>query len=175
MEQRTSAELEAGLGDILGAPADAGILAHIVRRPAVGDREVLDAVALDVALGMVGDTWSTRGEPDPDKQITIMNARAIALMAGVLDRWALAGDQLYADLDLSDTNIPAGTRLAIGDAVIEVTDKPHTGCAKFRARFGADALRFVNSDVGRANRLRGANARVVVGGMIRRGDSIRKA
>jgi MOSC domain-containing protein YiiM len=86
----------------------------------------------------------------------------------------LAGDQLYVDLDLSPVNLPPGTRLALGSAVIEVTDQPHLGCAKFAARFGEEALRFVNSRVGRGLRLRGLNARVVVSGTVRAGDAIRK-
>jgi MOSC domain-containing protein YiiM len=175
MEYRTGAELDAGLAEILRSPADAGSVVQIVRRPAVGEREVLDAATLDAELGLIGDTWHQRGEPDRDKQLTIMNARAIALMAGPIDRWGLAGDQLYAELDLSQANLPVGTRLVIGGALVEITDKPHNGCAKFSARFGPEALRFVNSEPGRALRLRGANARVVSGGPIRRGDAIDKA
>ena len=104
----------------------------------------------------------------------MMNSRAALLVAHDLDRRALAGDQLYAELDLSTANLPPGTRLAVGSAVLEVTDQPHLGCAKFAARFGTDALRFVNSRVGRELRLRGLNARVVISGTVRTGDQIRK-
>jgi MOSC domain-containing protein YiiM len=108
-------------------------------------------------------------------QINIMNARATALVAGSKDRWPLAGDQLYVDLDLSGANLPPGTRLAIGSAVLEVTSQPHTGCAKFVARFGLDAMKFVNSPVGRELNLRGINAKVVTAGTIRVGDDVRVA
>jgi MOSC domain-containing protein YiiM len=107
-------------------------------------------------------------------QLNLMNARAIALLAQEKDRWSLAGDQLYVDLDLSEENLPPGTQLAIGAAIIEVTDQPHTGCKKFMARFGADALKFVNSPVGKGLHLRGVNARVVQPGAIHTGDVVRK-
>jgi hypothetical protein len=181
MEHATRDELEAGVGEVRRSPADAGVLELIVRRPAEGEREVLDEAALDVAGGLVGDNWVTRGSrsmPDgssnPDAQVTVMNARSVALVAGPRERWPLAGDQLYVDLDLSEDNAPAGTRLAVGDAVLEVTAEPHTGCAKFSARFGSDALRFINSPTGRSLHLRGVNTRVVVPGVIRRGDAVRK-
>jgi MOSC domain-containing protein YiiM len=103
-----------------------------------------------------------------------MNARAAVAIAGDRERWALAGDQLYVDLDLSTANLPPGSRVQIGSAVIEFSESPHTGCAKFSGRFGVDALKFVNSSVGRELRLRGANCRVVVPGTIRQGDAIRK-
>ena len=89
-------------------------------------------------------------------------------------RWGLAGDQLFVDFDISGENAPAGTRLAIGSALIEVTAQPHTGCAKFMQRFGVDAMKFVNSPKGRALHLRGINARVVVPGRIQTGDRIKK-
>jgi MOSC domain-containing protein YiiM len=107
-------------------------------------------------------------------QVTLMNSRAALLIAHDPSRRVLAGDQLYVDLDLSTANLPPGTRLMLGSAVLEVSDQPHTGCAKFAARFGKDALRFVNSRVGRELRLRGVNARVVVSGTVCAGDTIRK-
>ena len=173
--------LEAGLDDIRRSPADGGVVELIVRRPAVDEREVLEEGELDARVGLVGDTWSQRasgrtddGSPHPDMQLNVMNARVIRLLAGSPDRWALAGDQLYLDLDLSEANLPAGTRLALGTAVIEITDQPHTGCQKFSSRFGVDALRFVNSPVGRELHLRGINARVVERGVVRAGDTVRK-
>ena len=136
---------------------------------------------LDVRDGLEGDTWLVRGSsrtpdgsPNPDAQLTLMNARAAAAMAGDRDRWPLAGDQLYVDLDISRTNLPPGSRVQIGSAVIEFSEHPHTGCAKFSGRFGVDALKFVNSPIGRDLRLRGANCRVVVSGTVRTGDAIRK-
>ncbi len=138
---------------------------------------MLDEATLDETVGLVGDTWSQRpstrtddGSPHPRMQLNIMNARAVALIAVDPERRQLAGDQLYLDLDLSEENLPAGTRLSIGTAVIEITEQPHRGCAKFAARFGTDALRFVNSEAGRAVNARGVNAAVVTGGVIRAGD-----
>ena len=173
-------ELEAGLDHVRQSPADGGTLARIVRRPAEDEREILDAGALDLAVGLVGDTWSVRrskrtGEgPQPDRQLTLMNVRAAALVAGSDERRQLAGDQLYVDFDLSGANAPAGTQLQIGTAVVEITEPPHTGCAKFSARFGKEALKFVNSPVGRELNLRGVNAKVVIAGTLRTGDAIKK-
>ena len=171
-------ELEAGLADVLRAPAAEGIVELIVRRPAEDEREVIEDAVLDLNEGLVGDRWWVNarmsGAGDTSNQLTLMNARVIALIAPDRDRWALAGDQLYVDLDLRPENLPAGTRLALGSAVIEVTDEPHTGCSKFSGRFGSDAVRFVNSRVGRDLRLRGLNARVVEPGRVRAGDTICK-
>jgi hypothetical protein len=173
--------LEAGLDEIRGAPHDNGVVELIVRRPAEDAREVLDEATLDPTVGLVGDLWPTRGSsrtPDgsahPGMQLTLMNARSAALIAGDRDRWPLAGDQLYVDFDLSGENLPAGTRLAIGSAIVEVSDQPHTGCAKFAARFGRDALKFVNSTDGRALNLRGINTSIVEAGVVRVGDAIKK-
>ena len=177
----TTTELEAGLDHIRQSPKDEGVLKLIVRRPATGAREVLREGQLDVTQGLVGDTWKLRsstrtadGSPHPDMQLNIMNARAVALVAQSNERWPLAGDQLYVDLDLTPANLPAGTRLSIGTAVIEVTAQPHTGCAKFVSRFGLDAMKFVNSPLGRELNLRGINAKVVRPGVIRAGDVMRK-
>jgi MOSC domain-containing protein len=181
MTHRSTEELLAGLPDIRQSPRDAGTLDLIVRRPAVGAREVLEQARLDVADGLVGDTWKQRASsrtsdrtPHPDMQLNIMNSRAIDLVAQTKERWPLSGDQLFIDIDLSDANLPAGTRLALGSAVIEVTDQPHTGCSKFAARFGKDAFDFVNSPLGTELHLRGINARVVQPGEIRVGDVVRK-
>lgn len=174
---RTAEELEATLDHIRSAPADAGRLQLIVRRPEVDERQVLDDGELDLELGLVGDSWRARcgsGSPDPDAQLTVMNARAIAAVAGSPERWPLAGDQLYVDLDLSEAGLPAGIRLRIGGAVIEITAKPHRGCRKFAARFGNDAARFVNTGPGLALNLRGRNARVVTPGPIRVGDPVER-
>jgi hypothetical protein len=174
-------ELTAGLDGIRQSPPDAGTLELIVRRPSIEQRDVIAEGVLDPVVGLVGDTWVERGSsrtPDgsrhPDMQLNIMNARAIALLAQTKDRWQLAGDQLYIDLDLSPENLPAGTRLALGTAVIEVTSQPHTGCEKFAARFGPHATKFVNSPEGKQLRLRGINAKVVQAGTIRVGDVARK-
>jgi len=177
----TTQEIEAGLDEIKQSPRNNGVLHLIVRRPQIGAREILEEAELDHAVGLVGDTWSQRkssrtddGSPHPDMQLNVMNSRTIALLAQAKDRWPLAGDQLFIDLDLSEDNLPPGTRLAMGSAVIEVTPQPHTGCGKFVERFGADAMQFVNSPTGRQLRLRGLNAKVVQPGRIREGDRVRK-
>jgi hypothetical protein len=177
-----TAALEAGLAEIRRAPSDGGTLELIVRRPEIDGRELLDEAELSFEDGVVGDTWKVRGSSrmadgsaHPDMQLNVINARLSRLVGGDDDDVrALSGDQLHVDLDISHENLPPGTRLAIGDAVIEITEQPHTGCAKFAARFGKQALRFVNVGVGKQLRLRGLNARVVVPGTIRRGDSITK-
>ncbi len=168
-------ELEAGLDVIRQSPADAGVVELIVRRPREGEREVLSEGYLDLTEGLVGDNWSTNGPANPDAQLTLMNARAVALIAGDRARWPLAGDQLYVDLDLGGENLPPGTQLSIGDAIVVVTAVPHTGCQQFRERFGTDALKFVNSPVGRSLNLRGINTRIIQPGAIRPGDVVRKA
>jgi len=174
-------ELEAGLDHIRQAPKDNGVLKMIVRRPAVDAREALSEGELHPLEGLVGDTWNMRvsksskdDQPNLYAQITVMNARAIELLAQSEERWALAGDQLYVDFDLSEENIPPGTRLAIGSAIVEVSAQPHTGCNKFSARFGVEAMKFVNSPEGKQLHLRGINSRVVRGGVIRVGDVVRK-
>lgn len=174
-------ELEAGLDEIRRAPKDEGVLKLIVRRPSAGARETTEQGELDPVVGLVGDNWSTRGSrltadggAHPKMQLNIMSARVIALLAQSTERWPLAGDQLFVDLDMSAENLPPGTQLAIGTAVLEVTDQPHTGCGKFVNRFGVDATKFVNSPLGRQLQLRGVNARVVTAGTIRLGDVVKK-
>ncbi len=183
VRHRSLEEIEAGLDQVLDSRGDVGTLALVVRRPAIDVREVLPLAVLQQDGGLRGDSWNQRpssrmpdGSPHPDMQLNVINSRFIELIAGPdRDAWALAGDQLYVDLDLSSDALPAGSRLAIGDqAIIEVTDQPHTGCAKFAARFGRDAHRVVWTDEGRRRRLRGLNARVVVGGTVRQGDAVRR-
>ena len=181
MKHVTMAELEAGLENIHQSPTDAGVLELIVRRPQVEAREVLEEGELHLVEGLVGDNWKIRGSSQtvdgsahPDMQLNILNARVIALLAEKKEHWALAGDQLYMDLDLSAENVPPGTRLSLGEAVIEVTDQPHTGCKKFAARFGLDALKFISSPIGKQLQLRGINAKVIRSGAIRIGDTVKK-
>ncbi|MCF3649190.1 hypothetical protein [Synoicihabitans lomoniglobus] len=167
-------QLVEGLPEIAAASSDEGKLEMIARRPVTDERELLDEAELSVEVGLVGDNWS-QGKANRDCQLTLMNSRAAQLVAQSRDRWALAGDQLYVDFDIGEVNLPAGTRVAIGDqAVVEVTAEPHTGCSKFISRFGLDAMKFVNSPSGRALNLRGINTTIVQGGVIRVGDTIRK-
>lgn len=173
--------LAAALPDIESSPADEGELVLVVRRPAKGQREVLAEGILDLAHGLVGDNWATRGSrhtqdggADPEMQLNIMNSRVAKLVAVDEERMPLAGDQLYVDFDLGEANLPAGTPLAIGEAEVEVTAMPHLGCQKFVQRFGRDAMLFVNSDVGKSLKLRGINAKVTRGGVVRPGDRVKK-
>jgi hypothetical protein len=175
------AALEAGLDDVRNAPKDDGRVVLICRRPETERREVIAEAELDTEQGLVGDNWRTRGSSstsdgssNPLMQLTLMNARSAALVAVEPERRQLAGDQLFVDLDLSVDNLPAGTRLKIGEATIEITEEPHRGCGKFSARFGVDALKFVNSKVGRRLNLRGVNARILEGGVVRTGDIVAK-
>jgi len=179
IEHLTMDQLEAGLEHIQQSPKTEGTLEMVVRRPATGEREVLQVGTLDLHEGLVGDNWQTRGSSrtkdgsaHPDMQLNLMNARVIGLIAQSKERWQLAGDQLFVDFDLSEANVPAGTQLQIGTAVIEITAQPHNGCKKFVERFGRDAVIFVNSPQGKALHLRGVNAKVVQSGEVRPGDSI---
>jgi hypothetical protein len=174
-------ELQNGLADILASPKESGRLELIVRRPAVEEREVVAQAKLDLTTGLEGDNWLARGSAstsdgsaNPETQVTIMNSRVIQLLTQDAERWQLAGDQLFVDLDLSEENLPAGTRLAIGSAIVEVTATPHNGCKKFSARFGLDALKFISAPENKALHMRGLNARVIQAGEIKTGDTVRK-
>lgn len=175
-------ELEAGLEYIRQSPKDDGVLRLIVRRPGVDEREIVTTAALSPEDGLIGDTWKGRSSSHPldgsanlKSQITLMNSRVVALLAQSEDRWPLAGDQLYIDMDFSDANLSPGTRLVLGSVVLEVTDEPHTGCKKFAMRYGTDATKFVNSREGKRLHLRGINAKVVQAGTICMGDVVKKS
>jgi MOSC domain-containing protein YiiM len=177
VEHLSRRRLEAGLGQIRDSPRDRGRVVLVVRRPVTGARDLPGEAMLDLETGLAGDNWLGRGSrltpdgsADPERQVTVMNARAAELVAGGTDRMPLAGDQLYVDLDLSVGNLPPGSLLAVGQAVLQVSAVPHLGCAKFVERFGAEAMRFVNSRAGRQLRLRGMNTRVVRPGLVRPGD-----
>ncbi|MHB8692510.1 MAG: MOSC domain-containing protein [Solirubrobacteraceae bacterium] len=179
MEHASLTALEAGLDELRGAPKASGVIELVVRRPTIDQREVVEEAVLDVEQGLLGDNWrvkpwSKTGAPNPDAQLTLMSARAAAMVAGARERWPLAGDQLFVEFDLSADNIPPGTALAVGTAEIEITAEPHLGCRKFIKRFGVDAQKFVNSVDGRALNARGVNARIVRGGTVRPGDAITK-
>jgi hypothetical protein len=173
------ATLDAGVDHVRDAPLDHGTVELICRRPEVEEREVVEEAVLDESEGLVGDNWLARGSSstedgsaNPEMQLTLMNSRSAKLIAGTDERRQLAGDQVFVDLDLSEANLPPGTRIQIGDAVVERTAIPHRGCGKFLKRFGADALKFVNSEVGRELNLRGVNVKIVKSGTVRRGDAI---
>jgi len=177
----TIEELEAALDHLRQTPKDDGVIELIVRRPEVDQREVLDEAELDLTLGLIGDNWKVRGSkktPDgsahPEMQINIMNSRVTALVAQDRERWPLAGDQFYIDMDLSRENLPAGSRIAVGSAVLEVSPLPHTGCKKFVSRFGVEAMEFVNSELGKALCLRGINAKIIQGGTVKVGQTAKK-
>jgi len=177
----TMQELEAALEHLRDAPKDDGVLQLIVCRPNVDQREEMDQAELDPVKGLIGDNWIVRpssktpdGSPHPEMQINIMNVRVTALVAQQRERWSLAGDQLYLDMDLSKENLPAGSRIQVGSAVLEVSPLPHTGCAKFVSRFGVDAMKFVNSEVGKELCLRGINAKVVQAGVVKVGQTAKK-
>ena len=179
---RTATALEAHLDHLRAAPAVEGTLTLVVRRPQRFEREVLAEATIDADDGLVGDNWYSRATSRAiaegrhrDAMITVMSSRMVGLLADTDEERALAGDQLYVDLDLSHDNLPTGSRIAVGDdVVLEVSAKPHAGCAKFRARFGEETVAFVNSDEGRRLRLRGLNASVVHGGVVRPGDAVRR-
>ncbi len=181
VKQLSLEEIEAEIAAIGASPQDNGTVELLVRRPERLQREILESAEFDLVEGLIGDNWRTRGSSsmedgsaNPGAQIAIMNSRVIDVLAQDPDRRALAGDQLFVDLDLSADNLPAGQRLAIGTVILEVSDVPHNGCGKFTERFGSDATRFVNSREGRENRRRGINTKVVQAGTIKIGDTIKK-
>jgi hypothetical protein len=177
----STADLEASLDDIKNSPKSETVLDMIVSRPEEDGREIMSLADLDIEVGLVGDTWQDRpsarsgdGKAHPDMQITIMNSRVAQLVAQAKERWPLSGDQLFADIDLSVANMPPGTRIAVGSAVLEATDQPHTACKKFSARYGTDATKFLSSPEGKELQLRGINCKVVQNGEIKPGDVVKK-
>jgi hypothetical protein len=177
----SEADLLAGIETIRNSPRDQGQVELIVVRPKDLERVVLAECTLSARLGAHGDVWADEcwktlpdGSPHPDVQITLMNSRCIALLAQEKSRWPLAGDQLYVDLDLSDDNLPVGQCLAVGTAILQITDTPHTGCELFAERFGPAALALVNSPAGKQLHLRGIYAKVVRDGLVKTGDLVSK-
>ena len=173
MKHLTTEEIEANLAEVLESPKDSGVLNLIVRRPQEDAREVLETGELDIEKGLVGDNWLT-DDGNYETQLAIMNSRIIGLLAQDESRLKLAGDQLFIDLNLTDENLPHGTRLEIGSAIIEITPKAHNGCKKFVERFGLDAMKFVKSPVGKQYHLRGIYAKVIKSGTIQTGDIVKK-
>ena len=177
----TLAELQTQLPAILDSPKDEGVLRGIVIRPGPGERRDADSCEISLAGGVHGDHWAkgcwkstAAGLPHPDVQICIMNARCIAVIAQERENWLPAGDNFFTDMDLTPDNMPPGQRLAVGSAIIEITDTAHNGCASFIARYGRDACLFVNTGEGKRLRLRGIYARVVQDGRVSIGDRVSK-
>ncbi len=172
-------DFDSALDLIRASPKERGTIELIARRPSAGTREVVDRARFSLELGVVGDGWHRRpsrktGAPNPEQQVTLMSSRAIAAIVPNRDDWPGAGDQLFVDFDLSVENLPPGTKIAVGTAVLAVTAHPHLGCAKFTKRFGSEATKWVNTDVGKSLNLRGINAQVITEGEARRGDVICK-
>ncbi len=164
-----------------GFPEDTGSVEAIFVRPVTDERKDLDEAELTKADGVKGDRWRATGgrrlpdgSPDPKTQITMMNVKVLDCVSGGRDRWALAGDQLIVDLDVSEENLPVGQRLRVGDAIVEITEVPHTGCAKFRKRYGDESLEYINTERIESLRLRGVYAMVIEEATVRVGDTIEK-
>jgi MOSC domain-containing protein YiiM len=171
----TPEQLELGLPGVLSSPQDDGVIEMLIVRPNEDERLTPDKVEVSALLGVHGDHWSKGKYSEmPDIQIAIINARLLDLVSGGRDRWPLAGDNIVADLDLSQTSLVPGQKLRAGTAVLEITDTPHEGCKKFASRFGPAALRFVNVGPAKDLRLRGVYARVLQDGLISVGDRIQK-
>jgi hypothetical protein len=173
-------ELDARLDELRALDAHEGTLELIVVRPSEGQRETPPTAELTLEDGLVGDRWRASahlredGTVSRENQLTLTSTRMLGLIAEP-ERWPLAGDNLLVDMGLDMESLPIGSRLAIGDeVVVQISKIPHTGCAKYSARFGSDALKFINSPEGRALRLRGVNAHVVQPGTVSTGDAIRR-
>lgn len=165
-------ELSRRFAELTPPPRDAGSVRLLVRRGwHQGRREEPASVMLSASEGMPGDSWSRSEGRTPDSQLTAMEV-GVAEMIANGQPWSLFGDQLYLDLDLSAENLPVGSAVAVGEAVLEVTPKPHKGCAKYQARFGADALRLISRPDLRPRHLRGIYLRVVTDGLVRVGDAV---
>ncbi|MEM7334639.1 MAG: MOSC domain-containing protein [Chloroflexota bacterium] len=174
-------QLNEGIPVILESPKNNGRIDLITIRPATNERVLKDEVEISIENGVEGDNWKTRGSnsmPDkssnPEAKITIMNSRVIKHITQSDSGWEWAGDQFFVEMDLSEENLPAGQQLQLGTAVLEVSAVPHTGCAKFVARFGKDAHKFVNNQYGRSQRFRGVNLKVIKGGTVKVGDTAQK-
>jgi hypothetical protein len=178
---RSDRDFDYTYADLRAAPKDSAVVTLLVARPGTDLRETVTEAVLDAEEGMVGDDWMARGSwktpgrpANVEAQLTLMSTRVLAAMEPDESRWPVAGDQVYLDLDLSEENLPVGTRLLVGDAEVEVTALPHTGCSKFAARFGQDALRWISTHEGRALRMRGMYVRVLRTGAVRVGDTVRR-
>lgn len=181
MTHVTTAIIEKQLPYVEASPKDNGVIKLIVVRPKTNKRQILDSCFISYEKGMEGDNWTLGcwkttedGSPHPDVQIAITNYRIHEIFSNLDKDRALAGDNLFVDLDLSERNLKAGDRLALGSAIIKITSVPHNGCGKFKERFGIDALKFVNSPIGKQMHLRGIYAKVIQNGIVSVNDTIKK-
>jgi hypothetical protein len=172
-------KLQEGLAEISQAPKNHGNIELLVIRPVQYERKVVNEITMHPITGCEGDIWHSKktsstpdGKPNPERQVTLINSRVLALLEGAKDTWPKAGDQVYVDMDLSKENLPAGTDLSLGSAIIRVSAQPHNGCKKFAERYGIDATRFVNSSLGKAKSLRGINCYIVKEGIVKMGDTV---
>ena len=169
-------DIEAALPDVRSSPAEDGTVDLIAVRPAENQRQVVEKAVLTTDSGLEGDNWlersSGRDEIYYETHLALMNSRFADAITPDGEGWELAGDQLYVDFDLSVDNAPPATRLKVGTATIEIAAHPHSGCAKYSKRFGREVLMTTRTDEGKRLRLRGVNARVIVPGVVRRGDSV---
>lgn len=168
---RTWAELESGLQALPPAPRDLGRVTAIIRRPEPQQRESLESVDLSVEAGIPGDAWNRAPTKSPEGQLAVMNTAIARLIANGQDL-VVFGDNLFVDLDLSAASLPSGSRLSVGNAIVEVTPLPHNGCKKFHARFGPDALRLVQAPGTRAQNYRGIYWKVVTSGQVQVGAPV---
>jgi len=168
------------LRDIAPSPQQQGTVDLIVCRPKINERRVLEHAELSIEQGLIGDNWvkaecnTGHYQNYANAQISLMNSQVMMAIQRDPSQWPLAGDNFFVDLDLNRNNVPAGTQLSIGTAIIEITDEPHLPCKKFRQRFGENAFSLLNSEEGRDAILRGVYARVVAAGQVSSGAMIRK-
>ena len=176
----STVDLDSSLEFIKQSPKHEGVIELIVCRPQTNARQELTEAELTIHEGLVGDIWRTMLDKginkyvNPDTQLALINSRVISAITQNKNNWKLAGDQFYVDFDLGKDNLPVGARLKIGSAIIEVTKEPHLACSKFSKRFGKDAVRFVNSSMGKSLNLRGIYARVISPGKVELGSCIKK-
>jgi hypothetical protein len=166
------AALRAALAALPAPPLDVGRVALVVERHPGEARRAPEVGRFAPGQGLLGDRWSQSERPNPEAEVTLMRADVARLVCNGQDL-SLPGDNLLVELDLSAENLPTGSRLQVGEVVLEITAKPHTGCLKFERRFGADARALTAVEELKAARLRGIHARVVSGGAVRPGDAVR--
>ncbi|MGJ8650411.1 MAG: MOSC domain-containing protein [Opitutaceae bacterium] len=162
------------------APVGSGRVDYLINRPSEGVHELVDSLYLDVENGIEGDRWKETawlrlpdGAPDPRVQVSLTNTRVMQCFTGTeADAVFRCGDNIYTDLNLTETHLPVGTLLQIGEAVIEVSDVVNDACGKFAQRFGAEAFQAVRAPTNVGLRLRGLFARIRQSGRVQCGDTL---